>query len=364
MDTADQYAGHGIHAVAPYIGKLRPSLARQLIVSYSNQGNWVWDPFCGSGTVPYECRLLSRHVIAADVNPYACAVTRAKLHAPTDKGISISQLLLASKAVRQRESCPPALVPPWVKRFFHERTLAETLVLAREFRTRRQYFNLGCLLGILHHQRPGFLSYPASHLVPYLRDRLFPRRQYPEAYAYRDPLPRLAAKITRLLESPPPPQSARFAVFQKSALHCYLPPASVDAVITSPPYMNALDYARDNRLRLWFLGVDDYTQIERNELRGISSFRRNAVSVMRILARAIRPGGKCILILGDVSRSTRRYDAAEIVCDIVANHLNELQLQDRWTETIPASRRARRNGAATKAETILVFHRTKRGKHA
>ena len=27
----------------------------------------------------------------------------------------------------------------------------------------------------------------------------------------------------------------------------------VDAIVTSPPYMNALDYVRDNRLRMWVL---------------------------------------------------------------------------------------------------------------
>lgn len=33
---------------------------------------------------------------------------------------------------------------------------------------------------------------------------------------------------------------------------------SIDAIISSPPYFDALDYGRDNRLRLWFLGVNDY----------------------------------------------------------------------------------------------------------
>lgn len=128
--------------------------------------------------------------------------------------------------------------------------------------------------------------------------------------------------------------------------------------------MNALDYARDNRLRLWFLGVDDYTEVERSELRRIGSFRRSVLSIMQRLARAIRPGGKCVLVLGDVSRSARRHDAAEMVREIVADHLEGFNLQDRWTETIPSARRARRNGAATKTETILVFHRAKGGKHA
>jgi hypothetical protein len=250
-----------------------------------------------------------------------------------------------------------------VKCFFHSRTLTETLILAREFQARRQYFILGCLLGILHHQRPGFLSYPASHLVPYLRDRLYPRGRYPGAYEYRDPLPRLMAKIARLLNDPPPARSSRFAVLQESVLAPYLPPASVDAVITSPPYMNALDYARDNRLRLWFLGVDDYRKVERREIRTVSAFRTQALSVIRMLARAIRPGGRCVLILGDVRRSARRYDTAEIVTRTVADHLSAFSLEHRWTETIPGGRRARRNGAATKTETVLVFRRANGGVH-
>src|SRR5258708_20036869 len=45
---------------------------------------------------------------------------------------------------------------------------------------RRSTFLLSCLLAILHHQRPGFLSFPSSHAVPYLRLNSFPRELYPE----------------------------------------------------------------------------------------------------------------------------------------------------------------------------------------
>ena len=138
---------------------------------------------------------------------------------------------------------------------------------------RRWYFLAGCLLGILHHQRPGFLSYPASHLVPYLRDNLFPRDQYPEAYEYRDPIPRLNKKIKRILSTPMHQCTTRYRIFQKSVFDRYLPPRSIDAIITSPPYMNALDYARDNRLRLWFLGIEDFRAIKRREIGKISTFK-------------------------------------------------------------------------------------------
>ena len=57
----------------------------QLVNDHSRSCQWIWDPFCGSGTIPLKARLQGRHVIASDVNPYACILTKAKLYAPQTK---------------------------------------------------------------------------------------------------------------------------------------------------------------------------------------------------------------------------------------------------------------------------------------
>jgi hypothetical protein len=74
-------------------------------------------------------------------------------------------------------------VPGWVRRFYHPATLKEVLNLAAVSRQPGNEFIMACLLGILHHQRPGFLSDPSSHLVPYLRDRKYPRHRFRDTYA-------------------------------------------------------------------------------------------------------------------------------------------------------------------------------------
>ena len=353
------YPGYTLHQIAPYIGKIRPSLARELVSRYSKRGDWVWDPFSGSGTIPLECRLLSRHVIAADLNPYACALTRAKLHAPASESIGLRQLNRAADSLRNRPKEKVQEIPKWVRNFFHHRTLREAKALMNEFVGRRQFFNIGCLLGILHHQRPGFLSHPASHLVPYLRDRLYPREQYPEAYEYRNPLPRLRAKIRRVLKEQVPPCVTRFKVFQKSVLDQYLIEASIDAVITSPPYMNALDYARDNRLRLWFLGVDDYKVVKEKEIGNISTFNEEMEIALHVISEVVKPRGACVLVLGDVRRSGKTHDAARMISELVSTRIRSLRLEHRWDEVLPDDRRSRRTGRATRRETILVFRREK-----
>jgi len=351
------YPGYTLHQISPYIGKIRPLLARELIQTYSSEDDLVWDPFCGSGTIPLESKLLNRNVIAADINPYAYALTMAKLHAPKTPKAVISNLDFVVQKIKTNSNRINRVVPQWVKNFFHEQTLNETLFLISEFLIKKQYFNIGCLLGILHHQRPGFLSYPASHLVPYLRDRKYPQHLYPEAYKYRDPIPRLKAKINRVLKSPPPKNNVSQSVFKKSATIKYLPDKSVDIVITSPPYMSALDYARDNRLRLWFLGVENYRIVQNMEIRKISSFNEKMrLSLIRI-AEALKPNGLCVLVIGDLSKNNKTYNIPEMIQVLVREKNNKLSIIEKWTDWLPNQRRTRKNGRATKKETIMVFKR-------
>jgi len=351
------YPGYKLHQVGPYIGKISPPLARRLVLQYTKPDDWVWDPFCGSGTIPLECRLLSRNVIAADVNPYARALTRAKLHAPSSVERVLSRLDIWARILKESLGERSNTIPQWVQDFFHETTLKETMQLFSLLINSRQYFSLGCLLGILHHQRPGFLSYPASHLVPYLRDRLYPQSRYPEAYDYRDPVPRLRAKIVRILKYPPQPPESQFRVLQRSALTRYLPNNFVDAVITSPPYMDALDYSRDNRLRLWFLGVEDYSTIKQLEIGEIGTFIKDMTTILQMMSRIIKPGGACVLVLGDMKRARKKYDIPGIISKIVEDQVRQFRLESQWEEKLPDRRRARRNGQATQSEVVTVFRR-------
>lgn len=306
-----------------------------------------------------ECRLLSRNVLASDTNPYACTLTRAKLHAPTSiqQGLrSLESLLPHFNMVDKKDR---SIAPKWVKSFFNPQTLQESIILMELFKKHRMYFLAGCLLHILHHQRPGFLSYPASHLVPYLRDRAFPREEFPEMYYYRDPIPRLQAKIKRVLNNPPPQSNVSFKVIEQSVLKSDPPKRIIDAVITSPPYLNNLDYARDNRLRLWFLGISDHKTIKVNEIGRFSSFKDDILNSLNTIAQSLKIGGYCVLVLGDVREKNKVHDLPKIIINLVQEKIESLVIKEAWKDKIPSHKRARRNGRATRTETIVVFQRRK-----
>lgn len=86
-----QYLTHGLH---PYPARMIPQLAERLIREYSREGDWVLDPFCGSGTVLVESRLRNRNSIGNEISPLALLLTRVKT-TPLDK----EELRKASKKV-------------------------------------------------------------------------------------------------------------------------------------------------------------------------------------------------------------------------------------------------------------------------
>lgn len=54
-------------------------LARDLIRSWSNEGDMVIDPFCGSGTTPLEADRLHRHAIGIEIDPDYAAAARQRI---------------------------------------------------------------------------------------------------------------------------------------------------------------------------------------------------------------------------------------------------------------------------------------------
>lgn len=85
---------HGLHK---YPAKFFPELPRWIIEKYSRRGDWVLDPFAGSGTVNVEAMLLGRPSIALDIDPFARFLTKVK----TSK-VDVAEMTKAVDAIRVR----------------------------------------------------------------------------------------------------------------------------------------------------------------------------------------------------------------------------------------------------------------------
>ena len=70
--TAEEAFAHGHPAMFP------EKLARDHILSWSNEGDIVLDPFNGSGTTTKMARLMGRRFIGIEINPEYCEIARKR----------------------------------------------------------------------------------------------------------------------------------------------------------------------------------------------------------------------------------------------------------------------------------------------
>jgi DNA methylase len=349
-------AENTLHQLSPYIGKLKSSIAGSLISQFTKPGELLYDPFSGSGTVGLEAWAAGRNIIANDLSPYAALLTRAKLFPYDCLEDALDDVeTMADEAEAVGDYFDLRKVPKWVRAFFHKETLRETLAWTYVLRRHHRWFLLASVMGILHHQRPGFLSFPSSHTVPYLRKKAFPRRKFPKLYEYRSFRDRFEAKIERAFRRVPElDEDIERNCFQKSA-HLLTPPRRVDTILTSPPYMRQLDYGRDNRLRLWFLGIEDSNALDHRISPRKDAFLKLMSQCFRKWKTVLEPRKYCILVVGDGSSELDNANLPQLISDIATNEVGGYTRVLEHTEAIPNERRVRRGLTGSTSETILIL---------
>jgi hypothetical protein len=88
---------------------------------------------------------------------------------------------------------------------------------------------------------------------------------------------------------------------------------SVSLVVTSPPFLNVVDYAGDNWLRCWFIGVDP-ASVTLTVPRKLEEWQRAMTQVFKELHRVLRPGGQVAFEVGEVHRGKVKLEEAVLPC--------------------------------------------------
>jgi len=74
---------------------------------------------------------------------------------------------------------------------------------------------------------------------------------------------------------------------------------SAQLVVTSPPFLDVVNYQADNWLRCWFLGLDS-SEIAITQLKNVDDWVAAMTAVMRDLRRIVAPGGHVAFEVGEV----------------------------------------------------------------
>lgn len=77
---------------AKWRGNWSPYIPRNILLRYSEEGDWVLDQFAGGGTTLVEAKLLNRNIIGVDVNELALARCQEKINFQHEGATGIVQI--------------------------------------------------------------------------------------------------------------------------------------------------------------------------------------------------------------------------------------------------------------------------------
>lgn len=355
--------------VHPFPARMAPQLALERLPDPRERKMRILDPMMGSGTIPVLAALHGHRAIGFDVDPLALLIARA-WGRPLHRATVIEAAQRVVREARGEETAPEFLdreTADFVDYWFDRETQKRLTALAAAIK--RQPPDLHDVLWCAFSRLIITKDAGASRA----RDVSHSRPHRVRAGASFDPIQRYSNAVEVVVRRHEAvgqrrPSVARLRLDAGDARRLPLRRHSVDAVLTSPPYLQAIDYMRGHRLSLVWMG---YSMRFLRELRGTSigtergladatgfeeiaegvapeSLRPRARHILRRYvddlgrvvadcARVLRPDGTATFVVAAATLEGAPIDVSGIVCQLMNHH--GFGLESKFTRPLLTDRR-------------------------
>lgn len=370
--TSDQQGDMSARTIHPFPARMAPEIALQAIpVKYKNE-LVVLDPMCGSGTVLSAALMRGHRAIGIDIDPLAVMMARVAV-----SPINTQELLREGSRVITF-SRNAAGIAPWgddhetdsfVDYWFGKEQRRDLISLTSTIRARTcreiQLALQVAISRIIVTKSPqASLAADTSHSRPH---RVLETSHYDVFAGFEKSLRQLA----HLLDRRSAVGGAQVLLGDARTLNG-VESASVDIAVTSPPYLNALDYLRGHKLALvWFgykiselrtrrgtsIGSErslgsppspavaamvnsvEIEAVDRSLLRRgmVERFAQDCVQFADELSRVVKCGGSVVLVVGN-STLRGNYIRNDAIALAAMQHAG-FTLKNRYEREIPPTKR-------------------------
>lgn len=319
--TSRQRAASSIHEVS-YLACFKPQLAAFFIERMSSKGDKVLDPFMGRGTTLIEAAMRQRVPMGCDVNPISEILVRPRFN-PPDLEV-VAAFLADLELDYDREINEDLLV------FYHRDTLRELMALRTHFLNASGDQILGWLQMVatsrLTGHSEGFFSVysmPPNQAVS-VKSQLRINERKNQIPPRRDVkgilLKKSKSLLSRLEEDDL--QSLRRAgpksllLTQSADELSGIKDESIQLVVTSPPFLDVINYQSHNWLRCWFNGIDAKA-VPIWQFRRAEDWQATMAKVFLELRRVVKSGGHVAFEVGEIRKGSLKME--ELVIPLAMN---------------------------------------------
>ncbi len=196
------------------------------------KGQWVLDPFCGVGTTMLACRQLGLNSMGFDVHPVPVFASRVKL-----ADYNLQELEEEIHSLLGKRFTPPKITVdnPLIKRAFAKPTLQDVIFFRNNIMlAKNQKIRDFLVLGLMNAAMKASYVYKDGAVIKIRKKPVPPLRHM------------LRRTLFRMLGDLRDFQTEDVQAFaeQGDARRLGIEDEKIDAVITSPPYLNKIEYTR------------------------------------------------------------------------------------------------------------------------
>jgi DNA modification methylase len=361
---AEQEARAHVHGFHAYPARMHPLTARRLVSMFSDPGESVLDPFCGSGTVLVEARLLGRATLGVDANPLAVRLSELKVRAvsPRYRGALVEAArgvaLVADERRKARRGASRRYGPHDVELFdAHVLLELDGLRIGLDaLADRALRCDLELALSAILTKVSRRASDTSEHAAPRRLAAGYPAKLFVRKV---EELTRQLAEVAEQLRSAPAPRVLVGDARELAGVGA----ASVALVVTSPPYPGVYDYTAHHAARLRWLRLphepfEDREIGARRKLaplgpsEAVQRWRSELSECLRAFERVLRPEGSAVLLIADSAVAGAPVHADELVRAL------------GQTVGLPAIAAASQQRPHFHRPTVRAFHERPRLEHA
>lgn len=255
--------GSPLHDWFPYLEGYSPDFVGSIISEFAPAAETILDPFCGSGTTALVAALKGRRGFYTEVNPvcqYVIAAKASALSMSGSKRHSLSSQLLEigdGLSALLKKSRPDIALRSAYEMAFSGRPSFDNAAFDLILRARTLADRLGAenaALGVLFTVAVLRSLVPGSLLIRrgdlrFRTDEELARERPCFVMALKNSLHIIASDLD---DCETASGTVQFVGSDARQLAAELK-SPVDAIITSPPYLNGTNYFRNTKLELWFL---------------------------------------------------------------------------------------------------------------
>lgn len=252
-----------LHDWYPWLEGYSPAFVESVISRYCPNAKRVFDPFGGTGTTPLTSSFLGKKAYYAEVNPLLQFLTASKVVALqlgdrqrvtlADELATLAETLDGQIGASRRD----AFLSQTYEAAFGDSKFFDSDVYEDVLRCRALIDDIGCTAPLTAR----FLTIavlraliPASRLIRRGDLRFKTEKELARGRIdLRDEIREALAIMARDIEGLSPIEKPPILLLENAKNLKQVPALSIDAVITSPPYLNGTNYFRNTKVELWFL---------------------------------------------------------------------------------------------------------------